>query len=298
LEGGQYSYAYSIPVEIPLPVIIIHGYVYTHEAGGWFLDKVKFVAYNDLMDFLAENGYTTDPSWYRTMWGPIDCQYEADKVTELGIYSDVDFWVQRALEKEDGTPRTYANKVDIIGHSTGGLVARYYAGGASTVNKVISIGTPHLGLTQFYQFAFDYSSKEQADKLFRVNPREPSSEENLLRWFEPEYGESSLVDVWGVPVPEPYENNFNAAYNPNVDYLSIYANHHTDTPYRLVVNRTKKGWYEIIDVLGGNGDGTVPELSGSGFSPDDLGPITSGVHQFLCEEPEVQKRVLDFLSGR
>jgi hypothetical protein len=236
---------------------------------------------------------------YRTLWGPIDCQYEADKVTQEGIYKTVDSWVQRALKKEDGTPRTYADKVDIIGHSTGGLIARYYAGGASKVNKVVSIGTPHLGLTIFYKFAFAYSSREQAERLLRVDQQDPGSEENLMSWFEPEYGGSSLLDENLDEVPEPYENNFNPAYNSNVDYLSIYANHCADTSYGLIVKKTKKGWYEILYVLYNSGDGTVPEVSASSFAPDSRGPVdTNLLHNRLCEEPEVQKRVLDFLSGK
>ncbi|MEJ5255540.1 MAG: alpha/beta fold hydrolase [Acidimicrobiales bacterium] len=44
--------------------------------------------------------------------------------------------------------QTGAAKVDLIGHSQGGLVARYYVkylGGASKVDRVISLGAPHYG---------------------------------------------------------------------------------------------------------------------------------------------------------
>ena len=305
-EGGQRSYVYSIPVEIPLPVIIIHGYAYTHTAKGWTFEKIKIAAYENLMGFLAENGYTTDPYWYRTMWGPTDCQYQADKLSEQDIYRDVDFWVRTALKKEDGTPRTYADKVNLIGHCFGGLVARYYSGFASNINKVIMIATPHLGITSLYEQAFDKSSKEQADEILRVNPRDPHSEENLLRWGEPEYGESCLVDATtGDAVPEPYENTFNRAYNSNVDYLSIYANP-KDTPYKLVVNKKRNGWYEVVGYCPPEpGDGSVLALSGSDFYPD--APITEvqrsllvqlSLHVFICEDAKVQERVLDFLSDR
>jgi pimeloyl-ACP methyl ester carboxylesterase len=292
-EGGPYSDVNTMPVEIPLPVIIIHGYLYTQEAGGWFLEKVADFAYKGLREFLTNKGYTTDGSWYRTMWMLPDIEYKADKVDVLEMYFKVHSWIRAALQA------TYANKVNLIGHSTGGLVARYYSGTSSTVNKVISIGTPHLGLTRFYQYAFDKRSKEQADKIFRVNPRDPTSEENLLRWFEPEYGESCLVDATtGDAVPEPYQNTFNPAYNGNVHYCSIYANNHADTPFKLLVNKKKNGWYEIVgETTWGPGDGTVLELSASAFSPDPT-PITSGVHQFLCDEYEVKKRVFEILSDR
>lgn len=43
---------------------------------------------------------------------------------------------------------TRASKIDIIAHSMGGLVARYYVkrlGGGARVNRCISLGTPHHG---------------------------------------------------------------------------------------------------------------------------------------------------------
>lgn len=43
---------------------------------------------------------------------------------------------------------TGAAKVDLIGHSQGGLVARYYVknlGGSATVDRVVSLGAPHYG---------------------------------------------------------------------------------------------------------------------------------------------------------
>ena len=44
--------------------------------------------------------------------------------------------------------QTGAAKVDLIGHSQGGLVARYYVknlGGSAKVDRVISLGAPHYG---------------------------------------------------------------------------------------------------------------------------------------------------------
>jgi triacylglycerol esterase/lipase EstA (alpha/beta hydrolase family) len=44
--------------------------------------------------------------------------------------------------------QTGAAKVDLVGHSQGGLVARYYVknlGGAAKVDRVVSLGAPHYG---------------------------------------------------------------------------------------------------------------------------------------------------------
>lgn len=48
---------------------------------------------------------------------------------------------------------TGASKVDLVCHSMGGLVARYYMkklGGASKVDQVVTIATPHKGTTWAY----------------------------------------------------------------------------------------------------------------------------------------------------
>jgi triacylglycerol esterase/lipase EstA (alpha/beta hydrolase family) len=49
---------------------------------------------------------------------------------------------------DDVRARTGAAKVDLVGHSQGGLVARQYVkflGGDATVDSVVSIGAPHYG---------------------------------------------------------------------------------------------------------------------------------------------------------
>ncbi len=57
---------------------------------------------------------------------------------------------------------TGASKVILVGHSMGGLIARYYVqrfGGDSKTAKIITISTPHRG-TKISVFGFGYSAKE------------------------------------------------------------------------------------------------------------------------------------------
>jgi len=298
-EGGQYSEVASTEVRIPLPVIIIHGYTLTHRAVGEVIDSFKMWAYNQLINQLKNNGYmyaSDFPDLYVTLWGPEDCEYQADKVTESDIYSIVNSWILRA------TGTSYADRVNIIGHCFGGLVARYYCGERytsglpSNVNKVIMIGTPHLGVTEFYIWAFEYSTKEDADRVLK---KPGTNEKNLLLWGEPQYGVSCLLDVTtGTPewVPEPYESTFNPDDNPNVQYYSIYANNHEDTPYKLYVKQEGLDWYSVVSYpIPMPGDGTVIDFSASAFA-DNPPPIRSGTHIFLCNQPNVIKRVLEILS--
>ena len=56
----------------------------------------------------------------------------------------------RALDRfaDDIRARTGASRVDLVGHSQGGLVARAYIkyeGGANEVDSVVSLGAPHYG---------------------------------------------------------------------------------------------------------------------------------------------------------
>jgi PKD repeat protein len=274
-------------VEVLLPAIIIHGYTYTHKLWGWMLDPIKFTAYDGLIAFLCDNGYTTDDSRYRTLWGPNDCPYQADKHTAESIVSTVDDWVSVAIEE------TYANKVNLIGHSLGGLVARHYAGISAKANKVIMIGTPHLGVTHFYQQAFAKDTRMEAERILKV----PQTDNyNLLLWLEPNYFTSSLLNETGGEIEEPFENSFNPQHNSDVDYYSIFADACEYTPYQLTVEERDDGWYSIKDMSNSVGDNTVLAFSGSAFF-GQLPPIGGGTHAHLCEHAEVMNRVLRILTG-
>jgi triacylglycerol lipase len=74
--------------------------------------------------------------------GPIyGTSYFSLQRTELSAKHLRDF-VERVLARED------AERVDIVAHSLGGVVARYYIermGGARKVGKLVTIGSPHRG---------------------------------------------------------------------------------------------------------------------------------------------------------
>ena len=307
-EGGQYSDESSTLVEIPLPVIIIHGYMYTYKAGGWFIEQIAdAVAYSDLKKFLRDHGYKRpDEALYTTMWGMPDIMYRADRLTESDLYFEVDDWVTNALQA------SYADKVNLIGHSTGGLVARYYAGIAPTINaeervyKVISVGTPHLGLTDFYALAFAEPTREKAEEILTV----PGTNlENLMLWFEPQYPEGScLVDAdTGERMPEPYESTFNPILNDDVLYYSICA-FNRPTPHHLWVKQRKNGWYKVVDPpedppeefpTTSDGDSYVRVVSSSAGGGPILisGPNKNSPekHGTLCKDPMVQWTILELL---
>ncbi|MHB9859629.1 esterase/lipase family protein [Streptomyces sp. YIM S03343] len=68
-------------------------------------------------------------------------------------YSPLTFDIRRAAEQlgkliADICERTGSDRVDIVGHSLGGLIARYYVqrlGGDDRVRTLVTLGTPHSG---------------------------------------------------------------------------------------------------------------------------------------------------------
>lgn len=101
-------------------------------------------------------------------------------------------------------------KVDLIGHSMGGLVVRYYVeklDGAPSVNRAITLGAPNRG------------TKTAALGLFRsAGQFRPTS--SLIKGFEEQTGgadQARMVSIWSdfdsvvlppenARLPEPYEN--------------------------------------------------------------------------------------------
>lgn len=70
------------------------------------------------------------------------------ELTKLGTVDIADTARDLAAFVEDVRARTGADKVDLVAHSQGGLVARQYIkneGGASTVDSLVSLAAPHYG---------------------------------------------------------------------------------------------------------------------------------------------------------
>lgn len=102
------------------------------------------------------------------------------------------------------------DKVDLVGHSMGGLVVRYYVeklGGAASVNAAVTIGAPHRG------------TKTAALGIFKSS-RQFKPDSDLITGFEESSAGSDAVDmtaIWSdadsiiLPcesacLPEPYAN--------------------------------------------------------------------------------------------
>jgi pimeloyl-ACP methyl ester carboxylesterase len=305
-EDGLESPESIKEVEILLPVTVLHGYLYSHTAIGWPLQPLtRNFFYDGFMDFLKDNGYKeASDAWYRTLWGPDEIYYQGDKETDASITSCLDGWVDNALDK------TYADKINIVGHCLGGLIARYYAGepisrnesGLSKVNKVIMIAAPNAGATEFYQLAFDKNSRQEAENILKVPGHEPRPF-NILSWLEPTYDALyTYSDGNFIQLAHPLLNTYAPMYSADVIYYSLFSSAEPNTPYQLVVEkRNNNNWYRVI----GNketaaGDGVVLMEQSAKMIPFsymfELPAVET--HASLCIDDSIKQKILDILSDK
>lgn len=266
-------------VEILLPVIIVHGW-----GGENLVADIPLRIYDNLIDRLKKEGYTTDDSWYKTIWYK---KYDSQRETPSGVAN----WLDNIVE--DAIGATYANRVNIIGHSLGGLVGRYYITnhmGASKVHKLVMVGTPNKGSSQFYIQTSGWSIKSVSKKI---------DKSPLAQWLIPayEFPFEALYDTKNNPLKPSISNSFPDMPAPlGVAYYSIY-NTAISTSSGLTVE-PYNGWYRVINKTYNQtaGDGTVPWHSANLNGANNISLTVSASHAFLTKNPEVQTVIIEVLK--
>ena len=168
-EGGARSQADAKQIRVLLPVIIIHGLMakpgmpIPHDLVAFTFHLLsKAIAYGPLIKYLEEEskgdfvslsaadplnliGILTPGARYKSLW-----QFDYDSIhgkPEI-VTGELDALIRRItgpVSKE-----TYADKVNLVGHSLGGLIGRYYVTsphleGSDKVHRLIMVGTPNNG---------------------------------------------------------------------------------------------------------------------------------------------------------
>ena len=360
-NGAGRSEPSSIPVTIPLPVVIIGGNPGPHKHPDILSAPLYYVAYKDLTDFMlnAGNGtfkYNRETNWssyaselqarnystqrYVTLWDP-----HADLFSEpFTGYRDFQFYASDAIKtdkdymtrghilnyslranmehivRDHVEPLCYASKVDLVGLSSGGLVVRWFASlDLQYVNTVITVGTPHAGESQFYEYIYNHmdatalwnryvylnkfvvSSREEAEQMLAVpNTAKPS----ILYWLAPTY--NCLVPPAYQPVDPYFHNTLNAPPTSGVKYYNIYI----DGPQSLktddqvfiqyVKNKNATGsfdWYKVTKVTQGNGDGLILARSAASFGDQYPTQVTNQpvsvkcYHVYLLDNSVIQATI-------
>ena len=104
------------------------------EANLSITDNLLARVYQNTIDFFISNGYTLNTDFFIF---PYDWRKDNTQSTDL-LHQKIE-----AVKAQTGSP-----KVDIVTHSMGGLVARYYitdSARAQNIRKLFTLGTPHLG---------------------------------------------------------------------------------------------------------------------------------------------------------
>ena len=284
-----------VDVNIPLPVVILHGYIDPFGYPFPFLggDVIAYTAYRGLSNYLVTNGYNHEDTWavdsspkYRTLWDPEPGAVPMYTNPRLASPAIIEADLDRLLG--DIWRQNYARKVDLVGHSFGGLVARYYAAVKSeNVNKVITVGAPHKGMGFFFEKAFSVSKAAFESECPESSP---------LRWGVPTYPctyqkiKKTLIYV----VPFSIVNTLTTEQGSGVRYWSIYNSYYKRTRDSMLVVPTAN-WCEMDRYyLYSPGDNDVLIESAGGFGT----PIeveSRQKHATLCKDGVVQTEILRVL---
>ncbi|GAE88907.1 PGAP1-like alpha/beta domain-containing protein [Acetivibrio straminisolvens] len=234
---------------VPVPIVFVHGYRETEDV------------FDNLSEFISSKGYACTSLSYDSTLG---VEYGA-KELELFLQNQKQEFLNQGI---------LVGKFDLIVHSMGGLVARYYSASKNylkndDINKIIFLSVPHKGsvLASIGEEYFnDRSIKELVpdNELFvNIFPNTINSGLNssiqignlLSQYDEVVTDESASLDKWGIKTEifNVGENNFtvNNLLNGNIldapNHKGILNNNmvfnrivemlNTDLPYPAVINK-------------------------------------------------------------
>jgi pimeloyl-ACP methyl ester carboxylesterase len=270
-------------------------------------DWANFAGYNLFTHHLLDRGYN-EGSGYRTLYAPntsAAMYTNPMRATPDIILNDVQGLVDQAKVG------SYASRVNLVGHSFGGLVSQFYASQRpDNVNKVITVGTPFKGITNIYKEIF---SPMWNRAMVDANITTPGGQPNLILWGVPkDYTAFTLPPNPPAGINVQVSNSYTYAPQPSVEYHYIYAtNVDTDKTVTLALN-SDGTWYRSISVSTAKGDGTVLDFSAAN-SPGPTGgniyrhpiqvdhmertndiypPITSTTHGSLFMDDIVHEEVV------
>jgi len=234
---------------VPVPIVFVHGYRETADV------------FDNLNEFISSKGYSCT-----------SIDYDSTLGIEYGA-KELELFLQKQ-KQEFLSQGVLVNKFDLIVHSMGGLVARYYSGSKNylkndDINKIIFLSVPHKGsvLASIGEEYFnDKSIKELVpdNELFvsifphTINGGLNNSIQigNLLSQYdEVVTGESASLDKWGIKTEifNVGDNNFTVnnllsgnildapnhkgILNNNMVFNRIVEMLNTDMPYPAVINK-------------------------------------------------------------
>jgi len=148
----------------------------------------------------TKTNFNTQIKWFKNAGWPSEYLHAYDYYSLDGV---VNAAYRLQTEVDYVLQNTGQNSVDIVAHSMGGLVTRYYMnnlGGASKIRRVITLGTPHKGTTWAYTCGFMQSCLDM----------QPGSDflENLVGGCAGAYSFWSACDEIVIPQTSGYCDTF------------------------------------------------------------------------------------------
>jgi pimeloyl-ACP methyl ester carboxylesterase len=245
----------------------------------WYLPSYVH-EYNGLMKTLENLGYQKDKDYFIFAY---DWRKPLESITE-----DLNAFI---------SSKNFGQKINLVGHSLGGLVSRIYAQkfGTEKINKIITVGSPHQGAIQVYKpLAAGEIDRENtffwlAKKLIVVlNKSSNESDREVIRKRFPiafdllpifpflKNEKEELIATDSMSIKNPTLARYNSLF-PSIYsiFTAIYGKSTKSTPEFYYVKTPElsdqlSGNYQdgkpTLTVLG-NGDGTV--LAKSAFEVND-----------------------------
>ena len=191
LTGTEKSSSMKMKL-VPVPIVLIHGY------------QASPTIFSGLSEYLKSEGFT-----------PISFSYQSENGVAAAAADLADFLHQKVTEL--ASENIQVNRFDLISHSMGGLIARYYTCSSdyslnANIRKLLFISVPHkgspfasIGLTYYNDSGMQdlvpeselYSTVFPSMINGGLNPSIQTG--NLLGRFDEVVGvESAALNEWGI----------------------------------------------------------------------------------------------------
>lgn len=296
------------------PVIVIPGILGSWQKNGkWVIDPVKHI-YDDIIKTFKKNGYVENETLF-----PFPYNWR------LSNKKNAENLKSKIKEVKDSCD---CDRVDIVAHSMGGLVARSYAQGddyQDDIDQIIFLGTPHLGAPKSYplyengevvgegilnwfleQILTNEARRNNYDDIFDYVRHKPiSSIQELLPIFD------YLIDVPGgtrdYPTNYP-KNSYLEDLASSVSNLTVNKIRYTNVigssdgtilgfEVEDAPDESPKWEHgKVTNIITGAGDGTVPRVSVENLFVADEEFETD--HTSLPSNSDVQKYIFKTLNNK
>ncbi len=247
------TYAWQSNKE-PEPVIIVPGIMgswYKH--GEWVMDPILHT-YDDLIEAMIQSGYVLDEDLFLF---PYD--WRNDNVITAGLLKEKINKVKMQTGRE---------KVDVVAHSMGGLVSRYYVQSneyEDDVDQLIFLGVPHKGSPSAYliwEATEGFGSiKEKIAKIYLSIEAYLSGDNSLFDYIQNKIKSvEQLLPVYpylqdvGFTQLRGYNQNLypnNYPYNSFLESLNSEEN----------LNKFSNSGVRVSNMVGDNGDNTIGAIN-------------------------------------